>query len=100
MISATPLRPAARTSRAEQARQREAERDIERAEGDYQRLRVAYLELAKQEYNEVALAMVGADMERAHATLQSLSGLRQLPFTHEPTRVVRREARRLVEESS
>lgn len=89
-----------RNSRAEHGRQLSADREIARAEEDYRRLRCAYLELAKTQHNEVALAMIGADMDRAHAALQSLSGLRQLPFTHEPTIVVRREARRLVEENT
>ena len=77
-----------------------AEREIDRAQADYQRLRQAYLDLAKGEHNEVALAMVGADMERANATLQSVSGVRQLPFTHESGKVVKREARRVAEESA
>lgn len=101
MISAVQTRPlAVRNSRAEQSSKLAADRDIARAEEDYQRLRSAYLELAKTQQNVVALAMVGADMDRAHAALQSLSGLKQLPFTHEPTTVVRREARRLVEENT
>jgi hypothetical protein len=74
--------------------------EIARAEADYQRLRRAYLELARGQDNEVGMAMVGADMERAYAVLQSLSGLRPLPFTHEPSQVLRREARRLAEEES
>lgn len=82
------------------SRQTRAERDIGRAEADYLRLRRAYLDLASGERNEVALAMVGADMERAHATLQGLSGLRPLPFSHQPTGVLRREANRLAEESA
>jgi hypothetical protein len=46
----------------------------------------------------VALAMIGADMDRAHAHLQELIGLPRLPFTHEPSTVVRREAERLAHE--
>ena len=46
----------------------------------------------------MALAMIGADMDRAHARLQALIGLPKLPFTHEPSVVVRREAQRLTEE--
>ncbi|MDB5749618.1 MAG: hypothetical protein JWQ13_2123 [Ramlibacter sp.] len=92
--------PQPQQERSERSKQVQAEREIARAEEDYQRLRNAYLSLAREEHNEVALAMIGADMDRAHAVLQDLTGLRQLPFTHEPTRVVRREARRLVEENS
>jgi hypothetical protein len=42
--------------------------------------------------------MIGADMDRAHSHLQALIGLPRLPFTHEPSSVVRREAQRLTEE--
>jgi len=74
--------------------------EIHRAEADYQRLRAAYLEVARHEPgHEVALAMIGADMDRAHARLQALLGLPRLPFTHEPSTVVRREARRIAEEN-
>ena len=73
MISAVQPRPlAVRNSRAEQSSKLATDRDIARAEEDYQRLRSAYLEFAKTQQNEVALAMVGADMDRAHAALQSL----------------------------
>lgn len=89
-----------RYSRAEYARVMGLQ-DVARAEADYQRLRAAYLEVAKNEPgHEVALAMIGADMDRAHAALQTLIGLPLLPFTHEPSTVVRREARRLIEENS
>jgi hypothetical protein len=89
-----------RQNRAQQSRLHAAERELSRAEEDYQRLRSAYLELAQQEHgHEVALAMVGADMDRAHACLQQLAGLRRLPFTHEP-KAVQRETRRMAEESS
>lgn len=87
-------------SRHQHGRDSEAEREIARAEADYQRLRAAYLELAQGEDNEVALAMVGADMERANATLQSLTGLRQALPTHEPARLVKGEARSLAEENA
>ena len=43
--------------------------------------------------------MIGADMDRAHAHLQTLSGLPKLPFTHEPSAVIRREAQRITEDS-
>ncbi len=82
------------------ARTMAAPQEIARAEADYQRLRAAYLEIARNEPgHEVALAMVGADMDRAHARLQALLGLPRLPFTHEPSTVVRREARRTADEN-
>ncbi len=69
---------------------------VARAEADYQRLRAAYLEQMRVDpSHEVALAMIGADMDRAHAQLQSLIGLPSLPFTHEPSTVLRREAERI-----
>ncbi len=76
-------------------------RAVARAEGDYQRLRAAYLEVARHErHHEVALAMLGADMDRAHARLQTLLGLPRLPFTREPSEVVRREAERMAAEDA
>src|SRR5437868_10640138 len=88
-----------RYNRAEQARVHAVQQEVSRAEADYQRLRAAYLEIARNEPgHEVALAMVGADMDRAHAQLQALIGLPRLPFTHEPSIVVRREAQRLAQE--
>lgn len=85
---------------AENMRMQALQRDVARAEADYQRFRAAYLEVARNEPgHEVALAMIGADMDRAHAHLQSLIGLPQLPFTHEPSTVVRREAERLTHQS-
>jgi hypothetical protein len=87
-----------RYSRSEHARVQALQQEVQRAEGDYQRLRAAYLEIARNEPgHEVALAMIGADMDRAHAHLQALIGLPRLPFTHEPSTVVRREAQRLQE---
>ncbi|MBC7602767.1 MAG: hypothetical protein H7255_08930 [Ramlibacter sp.] len=69
---------------------------IARAEADYQRFRFAYLEVARIDpTNEVGLAMIGADMDRAHAQLQALTGLPMLPFTQGPSAVFRREAQRL-----
>ena len=86
-------------NRAEYAKILALQQEVSRAEADYQRLRAAYLEVAKNEPgHEVALAMIGADMDRAHARLQALIGLPRLPFTHEPSVVVRREAQRLTEE--
>lgn len=88
-----------RYSRAEYAKMVAAQQELARAEDDYQRLRAAYLEVAKNEAgHEVALAMIGADMDRAHARLQALIGLPQLPFTHDPSRTVLREAEREREE--
>jgi len=88
-----------RYSRAEYAKVVALQEEVARADADYQRLRNAYLEIARDEpTHEVALAMIGADMDRAHARLQALIGLPRLPFTHEPSAVMRREAQRLVEE--
>ncbi len=85
-----------RHSRGEHVRMQALSQEVSRAEGDYQRLRAAYLDVAKNEPgHEVALAMIGADMDRAHAHLQALIGLPRLPFTHEPSTVVRREAQRI-----
>ncbi|HSH88371.1 MAG TPA: hypothetical protein VK996_00210 [Ramlibacter sp.] len=85
-----------RYSRSEHTRVQAVQQEVSRAEADYQRLRAAYLEIARNEPgHEVALAMIGADMDRAHAHLQTLIGLPRLPFTHEPSTVVRREAERL-----
>ncbi len=87
-----------RYSRGETVRVQALQQEVSRAEGDYQRLRAAYLEIAKNEPgHEVALAMIGADMDRAHAHLQALIGLPRLPFTHEPSSVVLREAQRITE---
>ncbi|MBA2676502.1 hypothetical protein [Ramlibacter sp.] len=84
-----------RYSRAEYAKILALQQEVSRAEADYQRLRSAYLDIAKNEPgHEVALAMIGADMDRAHARLQALIGLPRLPFTHESSMVVRREAQR------
>lgn len=90
-----------RHSRAEYNKLQAAERESARAEEDYERLRSAYFQIARNVHgNEVALAMIGADMDRARASLQSLSGLWQLPFTYQPTTVLRRDVRRMAEENS
>jgi len=90
-----------RYSRADYAKMVVAQQELALAEEDYQRLRAAYLEVAKNEPgHEVALAMIGADMDRAHVRLQSLIGLPILPFTHDPSRTVRRDAERETEEST
>ena len=82
-----------------QARRGATAAAIQRAESDYRRLRAAYLQLARHEPgHEVALAMIGADMDLAHARLQELLGLPRLPFTREPSSVIRGEAQRLAAE--
>jgi hypothetical protein len=88
-----------RYSRAEYAKVLALQEEVARADGDYQRLRNAYLDIVEHEpTHEVALGMIGADMDRAHARLQALIGLPRLPFTHEPSTVMRREALRLAAE--
>ena len=88
-----------RYSRAEYAKVLALQEEVARADADYQRLRNAYLDVAQKEPDhEVALAMIGADMDRAHARLQALIGLPRLPFTHEPSTVMRREVQRLTDD--
>ena len=88
-----------RLRRSDYAKILAAQTELSRAEEDYQRLRAAYLKVAQEEPgHEVALAMIGADMDRAHAVLQSLIGLPRMPFTHDPSRTVRREAEEQREE--
>jgi hypothetical protein len=88
-----------RYSRAEYAKVLALQDEVARADADYQRLRNAYLDIVQHDpTHEVALAMIGADMDRAHARLQALIGLPRLPFTHEPSAVMRREALRQSEE--
>jgi hypothetical protein len=88
-----------RYSRAEYAKVLALQEEVARADADYQRLRNAYLDLAQNDpTHEVGLAMIGADMDRAHARLQALIGLPRLPFTHEPSAVMRREVQRLTDE--
>ena len=88
-----------RYSRADYAKMLAAQQEVARAEEDYERLRAAYVEIARNEPgHEVALAMVGADMDRAHAHLQTLIGLPRMPFTHDPSLSVRRDAEREQEE--
>lgn len=77
-----------RYSRAEYTKILAAQQEVSRAEDDYHRLREAYVALAKAEpSNEVGLAMVGADMDRAHAHLQVLIGLPRMAAGHEPAPV-------------
>ena len=88
-----------RHNRIEDAKVQALQKEVARAEDDYQRLRTAYLEVIHNEPgHEVALAMIGADMDRAHTHLQTLSGLPHLTFTHDPSMVVRREAQRQASE--
>jgi hypothetical protein len=88
-----------RYSRAEYAKVVALQEEVARADGDYQRLRGAYLEIAETDpTHEVALAMIGADMDRAHSRLQALIGLPRLPFTHEPSAVMRREMLRVADD--
>jgi hypothetical protein len=90
-----------RYTREEYANMQAVQRRVARAEADYARFRAAYLEIAQtQPDHEVALAMIGADMNRAHAYLQALIGLPPTPFEKQPSVVVMREARRLAEEKS
>lgn len=89
-----------RYSRAEYAKVLALQDEVARADADYQRLRNAYMDVAhKEPTHEVALAMIGADMDRAHARLQALIGLPRLPFTHEPSSVARREVQRQSDEN-
>jgi hypothetical protein len=90
-----------RYTREEYANMQAVQRRVARAEADYARFRAAYLDIAQNEPDhEVALAMVGADMNRAHAYLQALIGLPPTPFEKQPSVVVMREARRLAEEKN
>jgi hypothetical protein len=97
--SSSPANKTQRYSRAEYAKVLALQDEVARADSDYQRLRNAYVDVAQHEPDhDVALAMIGADMDRAHARLQALIGLPRLPFTHEPSTVMRREALRLAAE--
>lgn len=67
-----------RLRRSDYAKMLAAQQELTRAEQDYERLRSAYVTLARSEPgHEVALAMVGADMDRAHALLHARIGLLQ-----------------------
>ena len=83
-----------------QVRARRADREVVAAEADYERLRQVCLDLSKGEGNEVALAMVGADMERANRSLQSLISARKPPTAHGRRDASEREARHLAEEGA
>lgn len=71
-----------RYSRAEYAKMVAAQQELARAEEDYERLRTAYLAAAHEPGQDVAMAMVGCDMDRAHAVLQSLIGIPHMPAPH------------------
>lgn len=82
-----------RYSRHEYAKLFAAHEHIAIAQQDYDRLRAAYLHIARTEPgHEVALAMIGADVDRAHATLQARVGLPPSPFALDPSKVLRRQA--------
>lgn len=84
-----------RYSRADYAKILAAQNELARAEEDYQRLRAAYVRVARDEPgHEVALAMIGSDMDRAHAVLQSMIGLPRMPFTHDPVAAAEQESER------
>lgn len=69
-----------RYSRVEHAKIQSLQDEVGRAEADYRRLRQAYLEVARTTPDhEVALAMIGADVERAHARLQEVTGQARTP---------------------
>lgn len=82
---------------AQHRRELAEELDVARAEGDYRRLRAAYMDLGRGDANEVALAMVGADMERAQVSLQRLSGARQHSMEIAKGNVIKRDTRRLAQ---
>ena len=64
------------------------------AQGNYERLRQAYMQVTRDEPgNEVAFAMIGADMDRAYARLQRLLG-RPAPITHRTADLRARRAKR------
>ncbi|MBP6405740.1 MAG: hypothetical protein LCH79_02990 [Proteobacteria bacterium] len=82
-----------RYSRQGFTRLRAAQDQIARAEQDYDRLRAAYVQIARvSPEHEVALALIGADVDRAYAALQALVGLRPLPFSPDRSEVLRRRA--------
>lgn len=66
-------------SRADYAKMVAAQQELARAEEDYERLRAAYLAAAHEPGQDVAMAMIGCDMDRAHAVLQSLIGMPRMP---------------------
>lgn len=82
-----------RYSRHEYAKLLAAHEQIAIAQQDYDRLRTAYLKIARTDpEHDVALAMIGADVDKAYAALQGLVGLQPFPFEMEPSHVLRRQA--------
>ncbi len=62
------------------------QQDVVRAHEAYQQLRDAYLQVARDEPgHEVAMAMIGADMDRAQARLRALVGSDQPPGVDVPS---------------
>ena len=89
-----------RESRADQGRAL-AQQELADAQADYQRFRAAYVQIAREEPgHEVALAMVGADMDRAYARVQKLGRAPTTPFTHEPLILSQRNQGALMEQGA
>jgi hypothetical protein len=87
-----------RYSRADYVKMIAAQQELARAEADYERLRAAYLAAAHEPGQDVAMAMIGSDMDRAHAVLQSLIGMPRVPVHLEPAEAVQAPVRRKLEE--
>lgn len=67
----------ARAGLAGNAKALAQQEEVARADADYRRLRRAYREiLHKEPDHAVALAMIGADLDRAYARLQALRARR------------------------
>lgn len=65
---------------------------IARTQADYDRLRTAYLAVLQRDPpHEVALAMLGSDLDRIHRQLQALLGLPPRPYAPGPSVLLRRE---------
>jgi len=78
-------------SHREYSRLAAAHSRVAEAQQDYDRLREAYLEVVKTDpYHEVALALLGDDLDRAHAALQSLLGVEPPAGSPPPSRTLRR----------
>lgn len=70
--------------------------ELAAAHDDYLRFRVAFLVAASApDVNELELAMIGGDLERAYLRLGTLSGLPQLTFSTVATAALRRHAAHL-----
>jgi len=64
---------------------------VSTAQQDYDRLRDAFMGVLRADPNdEVALALLGADLDRAHAVLQNLLGVQPPAGTMLPSRLLRR----------